>query len=198
MNHRAACVGLIGLLVAGCGGTRHISGAAFLAEEGVSSGPGSGLWGDGVSGPSGMHVGCIDGRRFAVMITVHNRSKREVTLQSAGGSEDAANVLRRVAVQVHLAPPPPSGDRAVIGLRGWNGRDSPSASIPPGRDAWVQSNFLMHDCRTLHETLVANRSMTLAYRIGGNTATQVVSPSYARMFLTRGPLHPDLPINQVG
>lgn len=147
-----------------------------------------------------MHVGCIDGRRFAVMITVRNRSKHEVTLQPAGGSKAAAKVLRRVAVQVRLAPPPPVGDKAVIGLRGWNGHDSASASIPAGRDAWVQLNFLMHDCRTLHlgENLVANRSVALVYRIGGRTATQVVSPGYARMILTRGPLHPGLPINQVG
>jgi hypothetical protein len=200
VRHRAVCVGLVGLLVAGCGATRHVSGAPFVAEGGESSGPSSGLWGDSGSGPSGMHVGCIDGRRFAVLITVRNRSKREVTLQAAGGSEDVARVLRRAAVQVHLAPPPPTGDLAVTGLRGWNGQDSRPAAIPAGREAWVQSNFLMGDCRSLRpgERVIANRSTMLAYRVGGSAGSQVVSVRGARMILTRGPLDPSLPINQVG
>lgn len=201
MRLRASCVGLIGLVVAGCGGTHRVWGAPFVAEGGISSGPGSGLWGDGVSGPSGMHIGCIDGRRFAVLITVRNRTNREVTLEAVGRSEDvAANVLRRVAVQVHLAPPPPTGDRQVIGLRGWNGKDSRSAAIPAGRDAWFQTNFLMRDCRSLGpgERVIANRSTTLTYRIGEGTGRQVVSVRGARMIISLGPVDPTLPINQVG
>lgn len=200
MRKPRALVGFVTLLVAGCGGTRPISQAPFIAEGGTSSGPESGLWGDGTSGPSGMHVGCIDGRRFAVVITVHNRMKRAVTLLRAGGAEVAPTVIKRVAVQLRLAPPPPTGDRFVAGLRGWNGKMSPSAAIPAGRDAWVQSNFLMRNCRSLrrNQTLTVNRRVTLTYSVTGAGGTQVVSVRGARIILTRGPLHPSLPINQVG
>jgi hypothetical protein len=47
----------------------------FVARSGAESGPSSGLWGDGSSEPGGLHTGCIRGRRFAVLITVHNRWK---------------------------------------------------------------------------------------------------------------------------
>jgi len=146
-----------------------------------------------------MHVGCIDGRRFAVLITVHNWAKDAVTLLRAGGPEDAPTVIKRVAVQVRLAPPPPTGDRVVAALREWNGKESPPAAIPAGRDAWVQSNFLMRNCRSLlrKETLTANRT-TLTYSVTGAGGTQVVSVRSATIILTRGPLHPSLPINQVG
>lgn len=188
------------LLGAGCGGTNRVPVAAFVAEGGTSSGPGSGLWGDGTSGPSGLHVGCIDGRRFAVLITVHNRTNQRITLVRAGGRVEAPRVIERVAVQVSLAPLPPTGDRLVLGLRAWDRHPSPAAVIPPRRDAWIQSNFLMRNCQSLrqHETLIVNRTTTLTYTVDGGEETEDVSVRGARMILTRGPLHPTLPINQVG
>lgn len=200
MRKRRSLVGFVVLLVAGCGATQHIPKAPFVAEGGTSSGPSSGLWGDGTSGPSGLHVGCIDGRRFAVLITVRNRAKRSVTLLRAGGPEDAPNVIKRVAVQVRLAPSASAGDQFVAGLRGWNGQKSRSVAIPANRDAWIQSNFLMRNCRSLGrgEALIVNRRVTLAYSVNGGSGTQVVSVTGARIILARGPLHPSLPINQVG
>lgn len=200
MRHSRALVGVVILLSTGCGGARHIPKAPFVAEGGTSSGPESGLWGDGTSGPSGLHVGCIDGRRFAVLITVHNDAERTVTLLRGGGHEETPDVIKRVAVQVRLAPPPPTGDRFIAGLRGWNGHDSHPAAIPAGREAWVQSNFLMRNCRSLRHgaALTANRRLTLTYSVPGGTGAQTVSVRGARIILTRGPLHPSLPINQVG
>lgn len=188
------------LLAAGCGGSHHAPVAPFLAEGGTSSGPQSGLWGDGTSGPSGLHIGCIDGRRFAVLITVHNRTNQKITRVAASGTQEAPAVIKRVAVQARLAPPPPTGDQQVIGLRAWNGRNSSAAAIPPGRDAWIQSNFLMRRCRSLRQrkTLTVNRSTTLTYAANGGEGTEVVSVRGARIILTRGPLHPTLPINRVG
>src|SRR5712692_8836318 len=71
----------------GCGAETHPVTRPFAARNGVESGPSSGLWGDGSAGPSGMQIGCIRGRRFAVLITVHNRSKRTITLLGGAAPE---------------------------------------------------------------------------------------------------------------
>jgi hypothetical protein len=188
------------LLVGGCGAGNKLIKRPFAARAGIESGPGSRLWGDTSSGPSGSRVGCIRGRKLAVLITVHNRTKRRVMLLGGGGPQPSSAVIERVAVQVRLASPPPKGDLAVIGLRSWNPRNSSPVSIPPARDAWVQSNFLMRDCSLLSllEPLTVNRSTSLTYRLDGAEGEQVVSVAAARIIITRGPLHPRLPVNQVG
>jgi len=58
----------------------------------------------------------------------------------------------------------------------------------------------MRNCRSLHRgtALTVNRRLTLAYSLRGGTGTEVVSSKSWRIILTRGPLHPALPINQVG
>lgn len=197
---RRVALALVVIVGSGCGASTQTIAAPFAAGGGTSSGPGSGLWGDGSSGPTGMHLGCIDGRRFAVLITVHNRTRRTISLLGGGGPQRSPDVIKRVAVQVRLAPPPPEGDVAVSGLRPWNSRNSAPATIPAGRDAWVQSNFLMRNCTSLRtgEALTVNRGITLSYRAGGGQGTEAVSVAGARIVLTRGPLHPSLPINQVG
>jgi hypothetical protein len=192
---------LVGLtVVSGCGAGAQPVKRPFVAGNGAESGPSSGLWGDGSSEPGGLHTGCIRGRRFAVLITVHNRSKRTITLLGGGGPQPFRDVIERVAVQVRLAPPPPKGDLAVSGLRSWSGRNSSPVAIPAGRDGWAQSNFLMRNCSLLRgrEPALVNRNTTVKYSAGGGNGTQVVSVAAARIILTRGPLHPRLPINQVG
>jgi len=186
--------------VSGCGAGAQAAKPPFAPGGSVESGPGSGLWGDSSSGPSGLRTGCIRGRRFAVLITVHNRSKRTITLLGGGGPQPFRGVIERVAVQVRLVPPPPKGDLVVAGLRPWSRRDSSPVAIPAGRDGWVQSNFLMRNCSLLRgrEPALVNRNTTVKYSAGGSNGTQVVSVAAARIILTRGPLHPRLPINQVG
>ena len=187
-------------VVIGCGaGTEHVK-SPFVADGGVESGPGSGLWGDGSSGPRGMHIGCIRGRRLAILVTVHNHTRQTITLLGGAGIQSLPDVIERVAVQVRLAAPPPKGDVAVIGLRSWNARSSAPAAIPAGRGGWVQSNFVMRNCALLRsiEPMTVNRSITLNYSVGGVRGTQVISVAAARIILTRGPLRPVLPINQVG
>ena len=199
---RVAAVALVLVVsvASGCGGSPQRVSAPFVALGGTSSGPSSGLWGDGSSGPSGLHVGCIEGRRFAVLVTVHNRTKRTITLLGGGGRQPSPEVIARVAVQVRLAPPPPTGDAIDPGLRSWIGRNSPPAAIPAGRNAWVQSDFLMRNCGSLgrNEAMTVNRSITLTYRATGSTGTQRISVAGARIVLRPGPRHPSLPINQVG
>src|SRR6266849_9000015 len=132
---------LVAGLGSACGASSRTVENPFAATGGTSDGPDSGLWGDGSSGPSGMHIGCIDGRRFAVLITVHNRTPGAVTLLGGYGQQVSPDVIDRVAVQVRLAPPPPKGDLFQAGLRSWSGQKSGPVAIPAGRDAWVQSNF---------------------------------------------------------
>lgn len=196
----ALILGLVACLASACGTSSHAIGRPFAALGGTSSGPNSGLWGDGSSGPTGMHIGCIDGRRLAVLITVRNRTTRGVTLVSGTGQQPASDVIDLVAVQVLLAPPPPKGDLFQSSLRSWSGQSAAPIAIPTHRAAWVQLNFLMRHCNSLgsHETVVANQSLTLTYRSADNTGTEVVSVPGARIILTRGPVHPSLPINQTG
>ena len=173
--------------------------APFTAGPGVGSGPSSGLWGDGSSGPTGLHIGCIDGRRLAVLVTVRNRTTQTVTLLGGHGQQVSPDVVDPVAVQVRPAPLPPKGDLFQPGLRSWSGRDSPPAGIPAGRSAWVQLDFLMRNCMSLGSGAVtANRSITLDYRAHGRTGAEAVTVPGARIILTRGPLHPTLPINHTG
>jgi hypothetical protein len=191
---------LLVMALCGCGAASPDLKNALAAGGGEESGPSSGLWGDTGSGPKGMSIGCIHGRRFAVLITVHNKTDRTLSLVGATGSHGLPGVIDRVAVQVRLAPPPPKGDLVVTGLRSWNARNSPPAVIPPGRDGWVQSNFLMRNCALLdgHGPVTLNRSATLIYKAGATTYRQVVAVPSARIILARGPLHPSLPVNQVG
>src|SRR5215211_6023424 len=143
------------LLAAGCGtaeGQRSVRAQrTLIAGGGMEAGPSSGLWGDGVSGPTGMHIGCIRDRRLAVLITVRNRTSHTIRLLGGGGPQPFRSAIKRVAVQVRLAPIPPDDRVPVTGLRSWSDRNSPPAAIPPGRSAWVQSNFLMRDCGSLPE-----------------------------------------------
>jgi hypothetical protein len=148
-----------------------------------------------------MNVGCIRDRRLVVLITVQNRTKRTITLLGGTGGDRFADVIERAAVEVRLAPPPPQGNAVGdSGIRAWSARDSAPVGIPAGRSAWVQSNFIMRNCGSLgvNQTLTLNPSMTLAYRAGGRRGAQQIAVPGARIILTRGPLHPKLPINQVG
>jgi hypothetical protein len=206
MTHRVTlglAVLIASVAASGCGGGG--AGQAvhdpFTTLPGVESGPGSGAWGDGGSGPGGLQTGCIDGRKLAVLITIHNPTKDTITLLGGVGHEKHSDIIDPVAVQVSLRPPPPNGSMAQIGLRSWTATGSPPADIPPGRDAWVQSNFLMRNCASLQsiEPLTANQRITLDYRTDDGDGEQVIPvPSAAQVILTRGPLHPTVPINQVG
>jgi hypothetical protein len=148
-----------------------------------------------------MQIGCISGRRLTVLTTVHNRAKRTITLLRAGGAQLFRRVIERVAMQVRLAPPQRAKRGVIVaGLRPWNPRNSRPVAVPPERDAWLQSNFLMRNCALLRsiKPVTVNRSTTLSYRAGRVTGRQVISVPAARIILTRGPRHPTLPLNQVG
>src|SRR4051812_11568312 len=109
--------------VSGCGGSTTGGDPVadpFTTLPGVESGPGSGSWGDGTSGPRGLETGCIDGRKLAVLITVHNATMETITVLGGDGDKTATSVVEPVAVQVSLRPPPLNVHIAQPGLRSWN------------------------------------------------------------------------------
>jgi len=65
----------------------------------------------------------------------------------------------------------------------------PTVTIPAGRSAAVQSNFLMRHCDGLASgrTLVVDGSLFLSYRASGHADRQNVGQRSARILLTRGP-----------
>lgn len=161
----------------------------FVPSGGIAMGPQSGLWGDGSSGPQGTKLGCFAGRHYAMAVTLRNRSNTAVTLTRAGGPTPAPGIVERVAVQLRPAPPPPTGDLVQSPLRHWSAAPTRPVTIPPGRSAVVQSNFLMRDCRELTSgrTVTVPGSLPLVYRSGGHTRRQTVSQTSAGFVLVAGP-----------
>jgi hypothetical protein len=182
----AAVLALVG---AGCGEASRSVSEPFVSNGGIEGGLGSGLWGDTSSGPDGEHLGCISGRHYAQAITLRNRSTTAVTLTDARGSEPAPRIIRRVAVQFRLAPPPPHGDIFVSNLRRWSASPPTPVTIPPGRSAAVQSNFLMGQCYELaaRQVLTVNDAIVVDYRASGKTGQQEIAQRSARLILTPGP-----------
>ena len=185
------------VFTAGCVGsssgpakTRPEDTAPFAAPMNFASGPSSGLWGDTSSGPSGNRIGCLPGRRYWAAVTLRNRSASTVIITDVGGLEPASRIIHRVAVQVRLAPPAPTGGAVgSLGVEGWSASPLVPVAIAPGKRAVVQANFLMRRCSALgpHQTLTANRAIVIAYRVGERVGHQELAPRAARILLTRGP-----------
>jgi hypothetical protein len=142
--------------------------------------------GDGPWTPTGLHLACVAGRRYALSMALRNRSDSAVTLTWASVDPPSARIVRRVAVQFRLAPPDPKGDIVVSGLRPWS-RSAPTAVIVgAGRTVWVQENFVMQNCGLLasDQALIANRSITLTYRANGHTGSQQLGIPGLRLIVT--------------
>ena len=176
------------LLLAAAGGASQGLSGPFVANGGIEAGLGSGLWGDGASGPNGMHLGCVAGRRYALVVTLRNESTSDVTLIGARGPDPAPRIIRRVAFQLRLAAPP-AGRVLVSNLRRWSAAPAVPVTIPPGRSVAVQSNFVMRHCAELrrNRTLVVDGSLVLTYRTDDQVRRQDIAQRSARIMLTRGP-----------
>jgi hypothetical protein len=192
MWRSAGIAALAAVVLAGCswhgnaGSSTPAMAAPFVASGGNSGGPGSGLWGDTVSGPSGNHLGCIPGRRYTLVVGLRNRSPKPVTVTSVAGPQAAPAIIHRVQTLIELAPRAQQGDGTVGYPSDWT---SPPLQVPPGKSALVQTTFLMGRCDKLrrHRRLVANRVITVAYRDGTSAGHQDVPQRAARIVLTRGP-----------
>lgn len=143
--------------------------------------------GDGASTPTGDHLRCRSGRHYAQNLTLRNRSRVPVTLIGAGLDRSSARIVQRVAVQIRLAPRPLNSEVEVPGLRNWSRSAATPVTIPPGRSAWVQSDFLIHNCTLLvgDRKLIANRAMTLLFEVSGKLTSQQLAVPSARIILIR-------------
>ena len=114
-----------------------------------------------------------------------------MTITGVRGLEPAPSIIRRVAVQLRLAPQTSNSEGLAGGggLKSWSQSQLVPMAVPPGRSAVVQSNFLMHRCDQLppHKALTVNREIVVAYAAGQRTGDQRITNQSASIILTRGP-----------
>ena len=160
---------------------------AYDAASGTDSGPVSGLWGDGSSGPSGIELGCIPGRRYGMAIVVHNQTEQAVTILRVGGVQRHVRVIKRVAVQARPKQPENGEARSDIGLRSWSRTSGQPLTVPAGSDAWLQLNFLMGRCSLINPSgqLVVSDRLAITYQDSSGATDQEQTPRVQRLILTR-------------
>lgn len=171
----------------------HIGSGPFVLNGGFASGGGSGLWGDGASGPHGTTLGCLNRRHYSEAFGIQNRSHTAVTLIAARGANPAPAIVERVAVQFRLSPPvhPTPGRPPGLSLvyRHWSATPTRPLRIPPGRNATVQSNFLFRHCGQLAggRSITVPGSLVLRYRLAGSVHQKTVPLPGERFILIAGP-----------
>lgn len=169
----------------------------FVLKGGFAGGGGSGLWGDGSSGPRGSTVGCIDGRRYWQALGIANRSKQPVTLTGARAANPAPGTIGLAAIQLRLSPPLKprtgltnwGGTGMDLVVRGWSATPTRPLTLPPGRIATVQTNYLMRNCRALAggKTIVVPGSLVLRYHMSGHDRRKAIPLPGDRILLREGP-----------
>jgi hypothetical protein len=195
---------------AGCGASRAVHGSRFLVSQksaparfgpfrvtGFAGGGSSGLQGDGASGPKGTSLGCVDRRRYSQAFGLQNSSKLPVTLTGARGANPAPDVIGLVAIQLRLSPRArPTQGQANLGgpaidllYHGWSRAPTRPVTIPPGRSATVQTNYLLRNCNRLAHgwSVVVPGLLVLRYRISGHVHRRRLSLAGERIVLSAGP-----------
>lgn len=175
-----------------------VSRGPFAPSGAWAGGGGSGLWGDGSSGRNGTGLGCIDGRRYSDAFGIKNTSKEPVTLLSARGANPVARIVDLVAIQLRLSPPLPKqkphldngfGPPIDLVYTHWSAKPTQPVTIPPGRTATVQTNFLMRGCKSLAhgQTLSIPGTLALRYRTAGRARVQRLDMAENKLVVGRGP-----------
>jgi hypothetical protein len=168
----------------------------FVLSGGFVGGGESGLYGDGDSGSSGTTLGCVERRHYSEAFGLENRSKTAVTLTTARGPNPAPRFIDLVAIQLRLSPrqqAPRSGSLGGVSLglayHGWSAAPTRPVTIPPGRGATVQSNFLMHNCRALApgKRIEVSGALVLGYRTAGRLHHKTIPLPSERLVLVPGP-----------
>ncbi len=134
------------------------------------AGPG-GVGDGGWLAQRGLFVDYRDGRRFSVLFALHNRSSSTVTIAAASGQQSGHRLLRRVGVQLQVARLQPTSDFSISCMKSWSNSAAVPVAVPPQRDACVQFEFIMGDCRFFDPgtRLTYNRSTLITYRTNGRT-----------------------------
>jgi hypothetical protein len=177
---------------------QHIGSGPFVLNGGFIGGGESGLSGDAGDGPKGTSLGCINHRHYSQAFGIQNRSHAPVTLIGASGAKPSPRIIDLVAIQLRLSPPQrrPSAIANYGGSVGmdlvykhWSAAPTRAVTLPPGRIATVQSNYLMHDCATLASgrKVVVPGSLVLHYRASGRAHQKMIPLPSQRFVLVAGP-----------
>lgn len=187
------------------GGPVHGSNVAGKVPKGVRVGPGpflfwgasgggeSGLFGDGGDGRRGTSIGCLNGRRYADALAVQNGTKVPLRLTAASGPKPDPRIVDRVAMQLRLSPPyhPGAGsfvDTSDLVYHRWSAAAAKPVTIPPGRIATVQRDFLLRNCHDLGEgqRITVPGSLVVRYLRSGHAEKQKL-PLRAGLAVVHGP-----------
>lgn len=219
MRRLASCLLVAGLAfaAAGCGSSRKakefhafaVSGGSRISatvHKGIRVGPGpflfwsatgggqSGLSGDGGDGPHGTSIGCLNGRRYDDALGIQNGTKAPLRLVAASGPSPQHRIVDRVAIQLHLSPPyhPPAAglvDTSDLVYRPWSAEPARPVTIPPGRIATVQRNFLLRNCQEIGEgrAVTIPGTLVVRYRRSGHTHEQKLRIPGERLVVVHGP-----------
>jgi hypothetical protein len=177
---------------------QHIGSGPFVLNGGFVGGGESGLFGDGASGPRGTTLGCINRRHYSEAFGIQNRSHSPVTLIAAHGANPAPKIIDLVAIQLRLSPPlppPPSQNNELpaygndLVYHHWSAAPTRAVTLPPGRIATVQSNYLMRRCTELASgrKIVVPGSLLLDYRVSGRIHQKMIPLRGQRLVLVPGP-----------
>ncbi|HKO26384.1 MAG TPA: hypothetical protein VJU80_02925 [Solirubrobacteraceae bacterium] len=175
---------------------QHIGAGPFVLSGGFAGGAASGLWGDGGSGPNGSTLGCIDRRHYSQALGIQNRSHAPVTLTQARGANPAPTIVDLVAVQFRLSPPQQQTQGTIgwgggldLNYRRWSAAPTKRLTLPPGRIATVQSNYVFSNCKTIApgQTVVVPGSLVLVYRESGHVHQKEIPMAGQRIVLVPGP-----------
>jgi hypothetical protein len=161
----------------------------FVLNGGSVTGGESGLSGDGGSGPGGTSLGCSNGRRYTDAFGIQNSTKAPVTLISAMQANPDARIVGRTVVQLRLSPPwhPTETAPGDLVYRMWSAKPSGNVTIPAGRIATVQRDFLLRNCNQLRAKILIPGSLVLRYHSAGHAATQRLTTSGEQIVVGRGP-----------
>lgn len=181
------------------GNDNHIGPGPFALGGGWVGGGGSGLWGDGATGPHGTSLGCLDERHYSYAFGVKNTTRRRVRLTAAIGPNPAPRIVDRVATQLRLSPPQRPASTAITNFGGpasmdlvyrrWSAAPTRPVTIPDHRIATVQVDFLMHHCAALAHgrRITVSGALVLRYRTAGRAGRQKLSLPGNRIAVTAGP-----------
>jgi hypothetical protein len=133
-------------------------------------------------------LGCIDGRHYSDGFGVWNRSHGPLTVLSVHWRSPASGNIEWSAAQVRRGLYRPGVDEVIS--RNWSARPTGPVTIPPGREATVQSNFVFGRCSQLAggRSVRVPGSLIIRYRAAGRVRQQLFRPGPALAFvLVAGP-----------
>jgi hypothetical protein len=161
----------------------------FILNGGATTGGQSGLWGDGGDGPQGTSIGCLNGRHYTDALGLQNSTKVPMRLIAASWQNPEPRIIERFGVQLRLSPPfhPTELAPGDLAYRRWSAKPTSPVTIPPGRIATVQRDFLLRNCHELGRPITIPGSFVVRYSRSGHAHRQTLTIPSNRLVVVRGP-----------